>query len=89
MWKSLSLTQKVYQGDTIRFNNASREGINVDTLFQVVRTDQHYFEVQPVNQNLEALQDLTKKIVRYFDIGYYIQIEIWDGNNGLEAAAGF
>lgn len=89
MWKSLTLAQKVYQGDTIRFNNASREGINTDTLFQVIKTDQHYFEVQPINQDRETLQNLARKIVRYFDIGYYIQIEIWDGNNGLEAIPGF
>lgn len=77
MWKSLANTQRVFQGDKIRFNNSPRE-FNTDTLFQVVRTDEHYFEVQPIAPESDPIQNFAKKIVRYFDIGYYIQIEIWN-----------
>jgi hypothetical protein len=77
MWKSLANTQRVFQGDKIRFNNAPRE-LNTDTLFQVVKADEHYFEVLPIAPENDALQNFAKKIVRYFDIGYYIQVEIWN-----------
>jgi len=77
MWKSLSFTQRVFQGDKIRFNNSPRE-VSADTLFQVVKADEHYFEVLPISTECDTLQDfLTKKIVRYFDLGYYVQVEIW------------
>ena len=82
MWKSLSLTQKVYQGDKIRLHHATREGSKPALLFLVVKTDEHYFEVLPITQESESTQDLfPKKIVRYFDIGHYIQIEVWDEKN--------
>jgi len=78
MWKSLANTHRVFQGDKIRFNNAPRE-LSTGNLFQVVKTDEHYFEVCPITQEHDSLLDLlTKKIVRYFDIGYYVQIEIWN-----------
>ena len=77
MWKSLANTQRVFQGDKIRFNNSPRE-FNTDTLFQVVKADEHYFEVLPIAPESDPLQNLAKKIVKYFDIGYYIQIEIWN-----------
>jgi hypothetical protein len=77
MWKSLAFPQRVFQGDKIRFNNSPRE-VNADTLFQVVKADEHYFEVLPIAPECDSLHDfLAKKIVRYFDIGYYIQVEIW------------
>jgi hypothetical protein len=77
MWKSLAFPQRVFQGDKIRFNNSPRE-VNPDTLFQVVKADEHYFEVLPIAPECDSLHDfLAKKIVRYFDIGYYIQVEIW------------
>jgi hypothetical protein len=77
MWKSLAFPQRVFQGDKIRFNNSPRE-VNPDTLFQVVKADEHYFEVLPIAPECDSFQDfLAKKIVRYFDIGYYVQVEIW------------
>lgn len=77
MWKSLAFTQRVYQGDKIRFN-AHPAGNNFENLFEVVKTDEHYFEVLPITSDVETLHNLAKKIVRYFDIGYYLQIEIWE-----------
>lgn len=77
MWKSLANTQRVIQGDKIRFNT-SRRDLSTDTLFQVVKADEHYFEVCPISQECDALQEFARKIVRYFDIGYYVQIEIWN-----------
>jgi hypothetical protein len=78
MWKSLAFTQRVYQGDRIRFNQTHPAVNNHENLFEVVKTDEHYFEVLPITSDVEALHNLAKKIVRYFDIGYYLQIEIWE-----------
>ena len=78
MWKSLAFTQRVCRGDKIRFNQSLPAGNNFENLFEVVKTDEHYFEILPITSDVEALQNLAKKIVRYFDIGYYLQIEIWE-----------
>ena len=78
MWKSLANTQRVFQGDKIRFNNSPRE-LSADTLFQVVKADEHYFEVLPISAECDTFEHfLSKKIVKYFDIGYYVQVEIWN-----------
>jgi hypothetical protein len=77
MWKTLTSTQKINQGDKIRFIDR-RNTEDVEASFIVVRTDAHYFEILPVVGDLEILpKDFRKKVVRYFDIGYSIQIEVW------------
>ena len=78
MWKSLAFTQRVYQGDKIRFNQNHPAVNNFENLFEVVKADEHYFEILPITSDVEAFHNLAKKIVRYFDIGYYLQIEIWE-----------
>lgn len=77
MWKILTTTQRVNNGDKIRYLQPAVK--KAETLFQVVRTDEHYFEVLPVLDNADLSQStFSKKIVRYFDIGYNIQIEVWE-----------
>jgi len=79
MWKSLPITQTVNPGDKIRFNHSYHAKNITDTLFKVVKADQHYFEILPIIQDCDAFQNqITKQVVRYFDIGYNINIEIWD-----------
>ncbi|THU38107.1 hypothetical protein FAM09_15590 [Niastella caeni] len=78
MWKSLAFTQRVCRGDKIRFNQSHPAVNSLETLFEVVKADEHYFEILPISQDCDAFQNLAKKIVRYFDIGYYLQIEIWE-----------
>jgi hypothetical protein len=79
MWETLTSTQKVNQGEKIRFvDRLHVEGIKAS--FIVVRTDAHYFEILPLVEDFEILPgDFRKKVVRYFDIGYSIQIEVWKG----------
>lgn len=77
MWKPLTSTQRVNSGDKIRYlyPDVKKE----DSLYKVVKTDEHYFEVLPAVDNADLPQNLfSKKIVRYFDLGYNIQIEIWE-----------
>lgn len=77
MWKPLTSTQRVNSGDKIRYlyPDVKKE----DSLYKVVKTDEHYFEVLPAVDNADLPQNLfSKKIVRYFDLGYNIQIEVWE-----------
>jgi hypothetical protein len=77
MWKTLASTQKVNQGDKIRIIHSHR-GEDTESLFIVVRTDAHYFEILPVVRDLDILPvDFRKKVVRYFDIGYSLKVEVW------------
>jgi hypothetical protein len=77
MWKTLAATQKVNSGDRVRYLYPIEK--KADSLYRVVKTDEHYFEILPAADNADLSQNLfSKKIVRYFDIGYNIQIEIWD-----------
>jgi hypothetical protein len=78
MWKHLTSTQRVNRGDKLRFH-LPYDVKKTETLFKVVKTDEHYFEILPVVEEIDSLQShSSKKIVRYFDLGYNIQIEVWD-----------
>jgi len=70
MWKPLASSERVHPGDKIRFNHTYNTENNTEVLFQVVKSDQHYFEI--VQENADA-----KKFVRYFDLGYNLKIDIW------------
>lgn len=77
MWKPLTSTQKVNRGDKIRY--AHPDVKKAESLFKVVKADEHYFEILPAGDDADLTQSIfSKKIVRYFDIGYYIQIELWE-----------
>lgn len=77
MWKHLTSTQRVNRGDKLRFHLPYDE--KKEFLFKVVKTDEHYFEILPVVEEIDSLQShSSKKIVRYFDLGYNIQIDVWD-----------
>lgn len=77
MWKPLTSTQRVNSGDKIRYLYPDVK--KAECLFKVVKTDEHYFEILPVAGDADPQQsNFTKKIVRYFDIGYNIQIEVWE-----------
>lgn len=74
MWKPLTSTQRVNSGDKIRYIHPDIK--KAESLFKVVKPDEHYFEILPVDEDDPLQNDFTKKIVRYFDIGYNIQIEV-------------
>lgn len=76
MWKSLTSTQKVNSGDKIRYLYPNMQ--NAESFYQVIKTDEHYFEVLPAIADADPVKNLfSKRIVRYFDLGYNIQIEVW------------
>jgi len=77
MWKLLTSAENVYTGNKIRYADPQSPKA-VETLFKVVKTDQHYFELLPAAQHADSsLRDIAKKIVKYFDLGYNINLEVW------------
>jgi hypothetical protein len=73
MWKTLALGQSVDAGDQVRYSD-----LTVPTppaLYQVVKTDTHYFEIELAKEL--AQNELQRKLVRYFDIGHTVALEIW------------
>jgi hypothetical protein len=79
MWKSLSPGDKVRIGDSIRYLSGSTHLTPFqDMIFEVVKTDLHYFEIV-VREALKGSGEPERKIVKYTDIGYHISLEIWTG----------
>ena len=77
MWKQLHSNLSVHPGDQIRYVGNS-SFTNDDTLYQVTKADQFYFEMAPAETHADITQYRhTKRIVKYFDIGYYIGLEVW------------
>jgi hypothetical protein len=77
MWKPLHFNQNVHPGDQVRYIGKS-SFINSEIIFSVTRTDQFYFEIAPVEACTDTTKErLTGRIVRYFDIGRYIGLEVW------------
>ena len=79
MWKLLDPGQQVQTGDIIRYRPGLPHPTAVYRLvFDVIKTDQHYFVVAvKVDEEMAAKQDRT--IIKYMDVGYHITLEIWSG----------
>lgn len=77
MWKPLTMGYEVLLGDVVRFMQAieSPKKTIEETLYEVVKADQHYFEIIPKEK--QGLSEPMKKIIKYMDIGYYVQLEVW------------
>ncbi len=81
MWKLLDPGKTVQPGDIIRY----RPGLPLppalrDILYDVIKTDQHYFEVAvKADEKSADNRDLT--IIKYMDVGYHIALEIWSGKD--------
>jgi len=79
MWKSLNSGEKAHAGDTIRYRSSStylRSSFN--KIYNVVKTDHHYFEVE-ARVNEADNNELDRKVIKYMDVGYHISLEIWSG----------
>jgi len=80
MWKPLNPGDKVLTGDTIRYRSGSpRLTSSQDKIYDVVKTDLHYFEMV-VKADMHSSDEPDRKIVKYMDVGYHISLEIWSGN---------
>jgi len=80
MWKSLNPGHKVLAGDIIRYRLGSALlTSSQDKIYDVVKTDLHYFEIAP-RIDKESCDEPDRKILKYMDVGYHISLEIWSGN---------
>lgn len=66
--------QSVQPGDKIRYIT-SVEG-QKEKLYQVVKADLHYFIIKPLSPSA-GVRTIANQVVRYFDIGYNILLEVW------------
>ena len=77
MWKPLLPGQKVALGDTIRYRPSSSNLSNKETVYQVVKTELHYFEVAVKPEKEHAEGHIDRKVIKYMDIGYHLGVEIF------------
>jgi len=77
MWKPLAHTYKANIGDKVRFAD-SNSFVSKEITYEVVKTERHYFEISPALQPMQM--NKLKKVIRYFDLGYNIGLEIWSSN---------
>ena len=80
MWKLLDPGQIVQMGDLIRYRPGLPHPSSLhEMIFNVIRTDQHYFVVA-VKTDEAAVVKRDQSIIKYMDIGYNITLEIWSAN---------
>ncbi|GGB20524.1 hypothetical protein [Puia dinghuensis] len=79
MWKTLKPGEPVAIGDTIRYRKNNNGVVPNGEVYQVVKEDQHYFEICPQGGGDVSADDIHRKIIRYIDIGYNLSLERWSG----------
>ena len=84
MWKALKYGEKVFAGDTIRYQSNSNSLLPVDENYLVLRIDQHYFEIIRKADSSETGEPPVRKVVRYIDIGYNVLLERWAGSQDAQ-----
>jgi hypothetical protein len=70
MWKPLNPFENVSVGDTVRF--ADKYPGNSNDAYTVVKSDAHYFQIQPAGEADEK----RNKVVKYFEVGTYFNVEV-------------
>jgi len=76
MWKTILPGEKVAQGDSIRYRPSSSNLSYREQIYQVVKTDLHYFEIVVKAGNKGPEEQPGRKIVKYMDIGYHLRLEV-------------
>jgi hypothetical protein len=76
MWKPLAHTYQANVGDKLRFAH-SNSFVNKETTYEVIKIEHHYFEISPSLNESVIVSNNVKKVIRYFDLGYNIGLEIW------------
>ncbi|MBO9203054.1 MULTISPECIES: hypothetical protein [Niastella] len=77
MWTIIQSGEKVALGDTVRFIPSGNSSPFKEKIFQVFKTEQHYFEIVVKQENDGFMDNPVRRIVRYIDIGYHIGMEVW------------
>ena len=77
MWKAITPGEKVTSGDTIRYQPSPSNLSYKQKVYEVVRTDQHYFEMVVKADQEDNAQSFDRRIIKYIDIGYHLVLEVW------------
>lgn len=76
MWKHLHPGQNVCLGDQLRYIDKSV--LRTENIFKVIKAEQHYFQiVSDGKDHLPTEKYQSTRIIRYFDIGYNVELEVW------------
>jgi len=79
MWISFNTGDKVREGDSIRYRLGSTHPLSsLDKIFDVIKAEQHYFEIV-TRSGQESGGEEDRRIIKYMDVGYHINLEIWSG----------
>lgn len=82
MWKAILPGEKVAPGDTIRYQPSSSRSLIKDEIYQVVKSEVHYFEVVVKSGKEIPPASADRKVIKYMDIGYHIALELWAATAG-------
>jgi hypothetical protein len=85
MWKIIQPGEKVTLGDTVRFLPSISSALYKEKIYQVFKTEQHYFEIVVKVENDNLMENPVRRIVRYMDIGYHIGMEVWTESSQASA----
>ena len=85
MWKLMLPGEKVSLGDTVRFQPSINSSLYKEKVYQVFKTEQHYFEIVVKVENDNFIENPVRRIVRYMDIGYHIGMEVWTESSQASA----
>ncbi|OQP57718.1 hypothetical protein A3860_08795 [Niastella vici] len=79
MWKIIQPGDKLALGDTVKLLPSSiYSSTKKEKLYQVVKTEQHYFEIMLKPDDGDTGENAQRRIIRYLDIGYHIAVEVWE-----------
>jgi hypothetical protein len=77
MWKQLDSGEIVQMGDIVRYRPGLPHPAALDKMvFDVIKADQHYFVVA-MKDDVESGDNHARTIIKYIDVGYNINLEIW------------
>jgi hypothetical protein len=79
MWKNLKAGEMVMAGDIIRYLTNSYSQASPQGVYEVVKVEQHYFEIRLKNADETIPESTRRKAIRYLDIGYNVQLQRWSG----------
>jgi hypothetical protein len=76
MWKTIFPGEQVTQGDSIRYRPSSSNLSYREQIYQVVKTELHYFEIVAKAGSQVPEEQPERKIIKYIDIGYHLRLEV-------------
>jgi hypothetical protein len=77
MWKAIAPAEKIIVGDTVRYQPSPSNLSYKLQIYEVVKADQHYFEIIVKAVNDDNTKSTERRIIKHIDIGYHLGLEVW------------